>query len=440
MVRKTTACLLVLLVVGALAGPAFGATAEPSLIGQAWYWEPQQNENFDTPIGSVAGEAPNPYCPGAPGALGSQPEVCAEGRLPVEVTQGDYETPDKVSAFAFDMTMMTVGSKVQSFTIQLLEAESGCREQPDAPTGQQCEETDARNIEDKVVQACEVTEIFGDGDARVYKEMPKFTCTDADPVGKRKEIENDAKTDPNDPDPDHLWTFDLTALAERWAQTPPLCTCIMLRPQKPKEASDQTDNWRVIFAGPKFEGGVKTELKFTPGEGESLPPLPTGPTTTSPTGTGSSSGSLGPTTTVGGGLDPGTSDDPAGDPGGTAPSDPAAADDPLDAGETEQASDVQEVEAMPGYVWLAILAGLIGFSLVRSVILESVTGRRPNGVLAQIHHINEARGSAAVASAAAASGPLSALRSGFGSIKHALSPIGSRVSSIAGKVKGIGKG
>ena len=440
MIRKTTACLLVLLVLGVLAGPAFAATAEPSLIGQSWYWETQQNENFDTPIGSVSGEAPNPFCPGAPSNLGAPAETCAEGRLPVEVAQGDYETPDKVTALAFDMTMLTVGSKVSSFTVQLLEAESGCREQPDAPTGQQCEETDSRNIDETtIVQACEVTEIFGDGEARVYKEMPKFTCTDADPVGKRKEIENDPKTDPNDPDADFLWTFDLTPFAQRWAEGASLCTCIMLRPQKPKEASDQTDNWRVVFAGPKIENGVRTELKFTPGEGESLPPLPTETTTTSPSGTGSS-GSLGPTTTVGGGLDPGTSDVPAGDTGGTAPSDAAAADEPLDAGETEQASDVQEVEAMPGYVWLAILAGLIGFSLVRSVILESVSGRRPNGVLAQIHGINAARGSAVAGSAAAASGPLSSLRSGLGSIKHALSPIGSRVSSIAGKVKGIGKG
>lgn len=439
MIRRTTACLLVLLVVGALAGPAFGATAEPSLIGQAWYWEPQTNQNFDTPIGSVSGEAPNPFCPAAPSSLGAPPETCAEGRLPAEVVQADYETPDKVSALAFDMTMMTLGSKVSSFTLQLLEAESGCREKTDAPTGQQCEETDARNIEGKTVQACEVTEIFGDGEARQYKEMPKFTCTDTDAVGERKEIKNDAKTDPNDPDADYLWTFDLTALAQRWAETPPLCTCIMLRPQEPKKEEDQDDNWRVVFAGPKIDGGVKTELKFTPGEGESLPPLPTDPSVTSPTS--GSSGSLGgPTTTVGGGLDSGTSDVPTGDTGGTAPGDTGAEEDPLEAGETEQAADIQEVEAMPGYVWLAILAGLIGFSLVRSVILEKATGRRANGVLAQIHHINAARGTAAVASGAAVSGASTALRGGLSAMKDALRPIGSRLSSVVGKVKGIGKG
>ena len=44
------------------------------------------------------------------------------------------------------------------------------------------------------------------------------------------------------------------------------------------------------------------------------------------------------------------------------------------------------------------------------------------------------------ASAAAAGGPLTALQGGFGAVKNALSPVGQRLSSIAGKIKGIGKG
>lgn len=442
MIRKTTAFVLVLMLIGAFAAPAFGAQAEPSLIGQAWYWEAQQNQNFDTPIGSVSGELPNPYCPGLPSGLGAPGDTCAEGRLPVEVVQGDYEAPDKVSALAFDMTMLTLGSKVKSFTVSLLEAEAGCRENPDAETDQSCEETDARNVEGKIVQACEVTEIFGDGEARQYKELPKFTCTDTDAIGERKEIKNDAEADPADTDPDHVWTFDLTAMAQRWAETPPLCTCIMLRPQKPKNAEDDDSEWRVIFYGPKVEDGVKTNLVFTPGEGGGLPPLPTAPSSGGvPSSTGSTGSLGGSTTTVGGGLDSGTTDLGSSDTGAAPAGDDAAApEDPLAAGDDSPAADIAEVEAMPGYVWLAILAGLIGFSLVRSVILEKASGRRANGVLAQIHHINAARGSTAAASAAAAGGPLTALQGGFGAVKNALSPVGQRLSSIAGKIKGIGKG
>ena len=436
MIRKTTAGLLVLMLVGAFAAPALAAQAEPSLIGQAWYWEPQTNEEVATPVGNVAGELPNPYCPGLPSSLGAPAESCAEGRLPVEVVQGDYETPDKVSALAFDLTMVTLGSDIQSFTLSLLEAESGCHP-AETDTGQKCEETDSQNIEGKVVQACEVTEIFGDGEARQYVEMPKYTCTDSDPVGERKEIENDAKTDPNDPDADFLWTFDLTPLAERWAEKPPLCTCIMLRPQKPKNAEDDSPNWRVIFAGPKFEGGVVTNLKFTPGAGPSLPPPPPAPPSSGSTGSTGSSGSLGGTTTIGGGLEESSSDLGASTGGTAAPSDSASSDDPLAAGETEQAADKIEVEAMPGYVWLAILAGLIGFSLVRSVVLENLTPQRANGVLAQIHRINAGRTGAAVADAA---GPATGVAAGLASVKRGLAPVGRGFSSLVGKVRGLKKG
>src|SRR5687768_619596 len=378
MTRRATAALLIMLLAGTVfAAPALAARAEPSLIGQVWYWEPQQNQNIDTAVGSVSGEAPNPFCPGLPSSLGSPPETCAEGRLPVEVVQGDYEAPDKVSALAFDMTMLTLGSKVSKFTLTLLEAESGCQENTDSPSGQKCEETDARNPEGKIIQACEVGEIFGDGEARQYKEMPKFDCAGA-PEGERKEIKNDAEKDPADPDADHEWTFDLTALAKSWAQTPPLCTCIMLRPKAPKNAEDDDLNWRVVFTGPKVEKGVVTELVFTPGEGESLPPIDTiAPTDPGLGSTSSGTSSFG-STSVGGGLDSGSTGDlgggdtaaPAGDDT-AAPEDVAAPEDTQLAG-----AEAPEVEAMPGYVWLAILAGLIGFSMVRSIVLENAHAHR----------------------------------------------------------------
>ena len=437
MIRRTTAGLLVSLLVGAFAAPALAAQAEPAVIGQAWYWEPQTNQEVATPVGNVSGQLSNPYCPGLPSSLGAPPETCAEGRLPVEVLQGDYETPDKVSALAFDLTMLTIGSEVQSFELELLEAESGCHP-AETDTGQKCEETDSQNIEGKVVQVCEALEIFGDGEASQYKEMPKFSCDGTPLVGERKEIKNDAKTDPNDPDADFLWTFDLTPLAQQWAKKPPLCTCIMLRPQKPKNEEDDSPNWRVVFTGPKFEGGVVTTLKFTPGEGPTLPPPPPAPPSTGSTGSSGSSGSLGGTTTIGGGLEESSSDLGSGTGDTAAPSDSASSDDPLAAGETEQAADKVEVEAMPGYVWLAILAGLIGFSLVRSVVLESLTPQRANGVLAQIHRINAGRTGAAAAGATAE--PATGLAAGLASVKRGLAPVGHGFSSLVGKVKGLRKG
>ena len=445
MTRKLIAAVTLLVLVGAVvAAPASAAQAEPSLISQAWYWETQRNENIDTPVGVVSGEAPSPYCPGLPGSLGAPPETCAEGRLPVEVVQGDYEEPDKVSAVAFDLTMLTLGSKVSKFTVTMLEAETGCyeKEGSGSQTGQQCEETDARNIEGKQVQACEVTEIFGDGEARQYKEMPKFTC-DTSVTATRKEIKNDAKTDPNDEDPDHIWTFDLTPLATKWAQTPPLCTCIMFRPAQPKNDQDDDPNWRVIFTGPKFPDGVTTNLVFTPGEGGGLPPLDTlGGGDLGGGDLGAPTSSFGDTT-VGGGLDSGSTDFGSGDTGDVPASDDgAASEDPVATEDAAPAAaKLPQVETMPGYVWLAILAGLIGFSLVRSIVLESVTGHRANGVLAQIHKINAARGGMHGAQAAAAAGgPLSGLKAGVASIGRAIAPVTDKFSSLAGKLPGIKKG
>lgn len=444
MTRRATALLLAMLLGGALfAAPAFAAQAEPAMIGSAWYWETQQTQNHDTPVGTVSGEAPNPYCPTAPGGLGQVvPGTCADGRLPVEVINGDYEAPDKVSAVAFDLTMLTLGSKVSKFTVSMLEAEAGCTPDDDAqPHGQQCEETEARFPEGKVIQACEVTEIFGDGDASQYSEMPGYDCAGA-VAGERKEIKNDAKNDPNDADPDHVWNFDLTPLAKEWAETSPLCTCVMFRPKAPKNAEDDDPNWRVIFAGPNYPKGVKTNLVFTPGEEEGLPTLGTLPLPPSDSGfdsTGSTS-SFG-STTVGGGLEPSGGDFAAGDAGAAAGDDAAPEDVAAPEGELAGA-ELPEVEAMPGYVWLALLAGLIGWGMVRSIVLENAHAHRANGVLAHIHRINADRGGlqGAGAEAAVAAGPLAGVRTGLASIGATLKPAAGKVSSLVGKLPGIKKG
>lgn len=442
MTRRLIATLLLGVLGSALfAAPAAAAQAEPAVIAQAWFWETQQNQNIDTPVGSVSGELPNPFCPGLPSGLGAPPETCAEGRLPVEVLLGDYETPDKVSAIAFDLTMVTEGSKIASFKLEMMEAETGCYEKPASLSGQQCEETGAINVDGKQVQACEVTEIFGDAEARPYKEMPKYTC-DGAVLGKRTEVKNDGEADPTDTDPDFVWTFDLTPLAQKWAQAPPLCTCVMFRPLKPKEVEEgaPAEDWRVVFVGPKFAGGIETELRFTPGSGGGLPPLaPFAPTTTGTGSTGSTS-SFGDTS-VGGGLDTGSGDTGTTDGGDAAAAD-GATDEPVAA--TDDAAPTgataPEIENMPWYVWLAILAGVVGWSLVRSVVLDTVHGQRPNGVLAQIHRINAARGGALAAAASSGDGALAGLKSGFAAIAGALEPVTSKFSSLAGKLPGIKKG
>jgi hypothetical protein len=435
-----TVTMLALVAGVALAPAAAAKEAKPSIIAQAWYWESQRNENVDSPGGSLSAEAPNPFCPAAPGSLGAPSDTCAAGRLPVEVVNGDYKTPEMLSAVNFDFTMVPPGSKVSKFTLTMLEAESGCYDNRGTDTGKQCEETDARNIDGKQIQACLVSEIIGDGEARPYRERPKFKCTKADPVAKRKGIRNDAKADPNDTDNDHVWTFDLTSYAQKWAKTFSVNTSVLLFPKEPKRNGGGGGelNWRVVFAGPKFKHGVKTRVVFTPPAG-GLGALPGGLSgTTGFTDTGTGTGSGGFTSTTGDSGDFGSGSASTGLPttssgsggGSTTPAEP------VDTGGEQQptAAEAPKVQAMPAYVWLAILAGLIGFSLLRSFVLERGAGPRPDGVLAQIHKLNaEGRGESAVGEAGA--GPFGVLMAGLGSVRRTLTPAGSKVVEFARNLK-----
>ncbi|MDQ3646678.1 MAG: hypothetical protein M3345_07055 [Actinomycetota bacterium] len=436
---KKISVLMTLGVTGAaalipFAPPASAATAEPAIYAQAWYWETQQNQTVDTPAGTVAVQVPNPFCPEAPGSLGAQDDTCAKGRLPVEVIQGDYKTPDKLSALTFDLSSVPIGSTVTDFKVSFLEAESGCYENEDATSKQQCEQTDARDAEGHELMACLVTEQFGEGDARPYKELPKYSC-DGAPTAERKEVKNDEKEDPTDTDPDHVWNFNLTAYGQEWLETGTFDTSILIHPSPGKEGKedDPGDSWRVVLAGPRLPGGVKTSISFVAPKNPITPPPP--PTTTDPSGGfvpssdfGGSSGTTFGGTTVGsteGGPVGGS--DPA--PDGVAPS-PGAP-------ETEPAAEIAAapIESMPGYVWLAILAGLIAFSLVRSLVLEPAHGHRPDGVLAQIHKLNaQRRGVPATASDAGAAGPLAALRGGVGSVSKALEPVRGAVAKLVDKL------
>ncbi len=416
----------------ALPGLAHGDEAEPSIITLAWYWETQQNESVTTPVGDIAIELPNPFCPGLAGLGGSGVvgELCVSNRLPIEVVNGDYETPDKVSAVTFDMSVVPPGSTVTDFTVTFLEAEAGCRESGDTQTGQQCEQTEPQNVEGRELQACLVTQIFGDGEARPYSELPKFECTDTDPVATRKEIENDAKSDPTDPDADHIWKFDLTSFAAEWAQEFSVVTSIMLRPKAPEQDPEPTDSWRVVMAGPKYPEGVKTSVEFEPPKTTASPPP----------------GGIGPGVDTGGGpsngFDPGGGFETTTGPGpGTTGDTPTTdtGEEPVDTGGTaETGAALPEVETMPSYLWLGLLAGLIGFFLLRSILFERSTGIRPGGVLSQIHQLNAGRrGSAAVA--AASPGALAVVGRGMSTVGRALKVPATKVGSLAKKIPFFGR-
>jgi hypothetical protein len=433
-VRLAISCLAALATISAFPVPAGADEAEPSIIGLAWYWQEQKNESVDTPNGTVSFELPNQFCPTLPSSLGSpDPATCAEGRIPVEVVSGDYETPDKLSAIAFDLSMIPLGSTISKFEITLLEAESGCSDSQDSQTGQKCEQTDARNADGKEVRACAVSQIFGDGENRPYNEVPKFECTDSDPVATRsKEFPNDAEADPADADPDHDWTWDLTSYAQEWAKTPPQCTCVLFHPLQPKEDPQDADNldWRVVFSGPKVTNGIKATVVFKPakGGGPGIPPPDTTPTDPIvDTGSSGSTGGFGTTTTgtFGGDDNTGTGDS-------SAPSSSGDAQAPVDVAAEPAVAKIPQ-PFTPAYVWISILAGFVVWSLVRSLVFDRAMGHRPDGVLAQIQQINSSRSGGAASDAVVASaGPGTALKGGLGRIGAGLRSLTSKLPGRKG--------
>lgn len=392
------------------ASPAHAAKIEPSISSLAWWWEDARTEEREVPgVGTVTLETPNPFCPGPGSGLGSPAQACAEGRLPIEVRNGDYETQNKISAVAFDLTLVPVGSKVNKFTATFREAKSGCYdkdgEQDENPEDDTCEQTDPINVGKHQLQACLVTAYFGDGEARQYKEAPKYECTSADPKAKRKE----KKSKKDGEGSNFYWTFDLTEYARQWVSEFSAVTGIMLVGVPLGQGNNQDDEtWRVVLTGPKFQNGVTTKLDYIPAEEEAFPPLDTGLTDPGSTGTFGSGG----TSTFDSGIttDPGTDLGDTGDVGATEES-PEPTQSPLVA-----VGEPPEVEELPGYIWLAVLAGLIGFSLVRSVVMERTAGVRPDGVLARIHRLNAERGGGTAAAAGASTGPLAAMGGALGGV------------------------
>lgn len=427
--------------------PSVAKKMNMPLLTTAWYQEGQQVQS--TPAGQTTAR-PNPFCPSAPITNTPLPG-CEEGRLPVEVVNGDYEDPDKFSALNFDFISILPGSKVKEFTLTLLESQ-GARSEP-------------VNAQGKEIKACAILDFFGEGENRPKSEAPKFKCSRDDAVATRKKVEQaKPKNGQEEPPPVYRWTFDLTSLAQGWVKKSATVTGVVLFPVTPKKPNAEDNlNWRVVFAGAKEETlkdadgkclkdadgkCLKTVVPKLVYEDPKVPPLPPPPPPPEedppgddgyvppppPPGDDFGSGSSTSTITT---TDPGTTltdsgtvapvtpqVQPSAQPSVAATPEPAETTPPLQA-----AADQKPVSiGLPGYVWLGLLAGLIGFSLLRSTVLEKTAGIRPGGVLAQIQQMNAARrGEAAVAVAGSAEGPWAGMARG---IKSFVGSIGEQAIKI----------
>jgi hypothetical protein len=375
---------LIALCLSSITFPVGAATAEPTTTDLAWYWEDSDSQSVDTPVGTITAQTPNPFCPTNPGSgVGDVAggRTCAEELLPLWVRGADYETPYMMSAVAFDFTLVPIGSEVNEFTVTFLEDETSC-EQSDAGEPKQCRTTDQLNAENQTVQACLATQIIGGGESRPIREVPNHDCAGA-PTATRTEIKNDDEADPDDTDPDHIWKFDLTPYAQGWVENFSVSTGIVLRPIEAQKEADREDDWRVVFAGPRMDDGVKTKLDYDAPDDPVFPTDPTDPTDpTTPTS---------PSFPSSGFPDTGSPDSGGQIPGGVTPTPGAPTEVPGDGNEELAGEEASAVQSMPGYVWLGLLAGVAGFLLVRSIVMESVSGMRSDGVLAQIKNINAQR-------------------------------------------------
>ena len=461
--RSATGSLLLAVALFGLSSvmPAFAAgdteSAEASVITYAWFWKDQQQQKVTIPAdGSDAAtlELKNPYCPDTSPAGSPPPEACKPGRLPVEV-RGDYEEPHKLSAINFDLSLVPLGSKIKKFEVRLWEAQD------------EVSRSTQYNLDGKQIQACEIAGVFGEGEARLYKEIPKFKCTPGDATAKRDSTTVGKGTDEKEV---FFWDLNLTAQAQEWAKNEEFFTSVMLFPKPPKAAekkssatavedairdaaaAPQDDAWQVVFAGPvEAKYGIDTTVVYDPPEIEEpeVPEIPeiTDPgeeelpgTDTPPTGSDFSSTSGTPTTsTTTSGTGTATSGGaPTADADATGDADDTATEDPtLAADEAALASDEETAPSgMPLYMWLAILAGMVGFTLVRSVVLEKNTGIRPDGVLAQIQKLNAQRRGTAVAATAGGTSAFAGLAAGLGAIGNKVTGAAGKLAQLVSKKKG----
>ena len=439
-----------------LASPASAKTADVPLNTYAWWWrDAERSEEIDIAGNKVeAPTAPNPYCPATSGTVGTgggavSEDACQLARLPIWIRNGEFERPHMSFALDVDVSLLSEAD-LSSFKILLLEADCDPADgRKDIP---QCEQTTQPLPADNPattrnefetsfrVEVCTVTEIFGEGDGRPVEEMPRLTCNTG-VIGERKVLKAPTVKTGDQKAPahldDHIWEFDLTELAQGWIDEFTIPTAVYFRAEPPRNP-DTSDQFRVVFAGPEDEvdsdapnakevqqqPGVEILATYSGGTGGGLTPIDDGSGTGFDTGTD--------TTTTPGTTDFGTTGTPTTDFGTgtgtvtpTTPAAPAAPAPPITLAEEPTGA---RTEPLPGYVWLAMIAGLAAFSLVRSVVIPSTTGVRPDGVLAQIQALNAQRRGTSLAGSAA-SGP-----SIFGRIGEGLTSFGKGAAGLVGKL------
>jgi hypothetical protein len=183
--------------------------------GGSWYWN-EQLANINTPAGPIA----SPTGPIAP------PDVPA-GDFAVAVLLGQS---DKETYLHIDTSAVTPGSTVSSLILTLKE---------DAAAPGNINQAAAK------IEARAVTGFFGDGtQAAPYAERPTYDTTGPAAPGQKA---------------GDTWTFDLTPLAQAWAQGTQQNNGIALVPAAPT----QGDVYEVVWHG-SGDQAPKVGGSFTP--------------------------------------------------------------------------------------------------------------------------------------------------------------------------------
>src|SRR5438105_1496697 len=214
-----------------LAFPALApADTSAPVTGGSWYWN-EQITSVSTPAGPVA----SPTGPVAP------PDVPA-GDFAVAVLLGQ---PDKETFLHVDTTAITPGSTVASLVLTL-------KEDTTAPGN--FNQTAAK------IEARAVTGFFGDGtQAAPFAERPSYDTTGPAAPGQRGA--------------DGTWTFDITAIAQGWAQGTDENNGVAIVPAAPA----QGDLYDVVWHG-SGDQAPKVGGSFTPAA-PAAPPAETTDTT-----------------------------------------------------------------------------------------------------------------------------------------------------------------
>jgi hypothetical protein len=200
-------------------------SATVSVTGGSWYWMEQ--------VGTVAPPAGSPLPPVAPPGALPTPDVPA-GDFPVAVVGGQ---PDKESFLLLDSSAIPQGSTVSNLVLTLHEDAGGGNVAADTAT----------------IEARAVTGFMtGGAQGAPWANRPQYDTTGPAAAGKRA--------------PEGTWTFDLTAIAARWASGDLANSGLALVPAAPQ----QGQAYEVVASGvgtpkqPSVAGSVTPPAPGTP--------------------------------------------------------------------------------------------------------------------------------------------------------------------------------